>query len=72
MLVTGGMTIWKGHVVIACYDIERSKEELRIYPLEDQLNNQFCIRHPINSRILLLSRRQVAVPIQIFSHLFVG
>ncbi|CAG9534420.1 unnamed protein product [Cercopithifilaria johnstoni] len=58
MLVTGGMTIWGGYVVIACYDIDRSKEELRFYPLENQLNNQFCMRHSINSRILLLSRRQ--------------
>lgn len=57
MLVTGGMTIWGGYVVIACYDIDRCKEELRFYPLENQLNNQFCIRHPISSRILLLSRR---------------
>uniref|UniRef100_A0A915Q7R5 Protein RIC1 homolog n=1 Tax=Setaria digitata TaxID=48799 RepID=A0A915Q7R5_9BILA len=58
MLVTGGMTIWGGYVVIACYDIDRSKEELRFYPLENQLNNHFCIRHSVNSRILLLSRRQ--------------
>uniref|UniRef100_A0A1I7VEJ0 Protein RIC1 homolog n=1 Tax=Loa loa TaxID=7209 RepID=A0A1I7VEJ0_LOALO len=58
MLVTGGMTVWGGYVVIACYDIDRSKEELRFYPLENQLNNQFCIRHPVNSRILLLSRRR--------------
>lgn len=58
MLVTGGMTIWEGYVVVACYDIDRSKEELRFYPLENQLNNQFCIRHAIRSRMLLLSRRQ--------------
>ncbi|KAL3993953.1 RIC1 family protein [Acanthocheilonema viteae] len=58
MLVTGGMTIWGGYVVIACYDIDRSKEELRFYPLENQLNNQFCIRHSVNSRMLLLNRRQ--------------
>uniref|UniRef100_A0A0R3RI92 Protein RIC1 homolog n=1 Tax=Elaeophora elaphi TaxID=1147741 RepID=A0A0R3RI92_9BILA len=58
MLVTGGMTIWGGYVAIACYDIDRSKEELRFYPLENQLNNQFCIRHSVNARMLLLSRRQ--------------
>ncbi|KAM3719655.1 Guanine nucleotide exchange factor [Dirofilaria immitis] len=58
MLVTGGMTIWEGYVVITCYDIDHSKEELRFYPLESQLNNQFCTRHPISSRVLLLNRRQ--------------
>ncbi|VDO37089.1 unnamed protein product [Onchocerca flexuosa] len=57
MLVTGGMTVWEEYVVIACYDIDRSKEELRFYPLENQLNNQFCTRHSLSSRILLLSRR---------------
>lgn len=57
MLVTGGITIWGGHVVIACCDIDHSKEELRFYPLENQLNNQFCIRHSTTSRMLLLNRR---------------
>ncbi|MCP9261481.1 Protein RIC1 [Dirofilaria immitis] len=64
MLVTGGMTIWEGYVVITCYDIDHSKEELRFYPLESQLNNQFCTRHPISSRVLLLNRRYAEIHIQ--------
>ncbi|VDM97826.1 unnamed protein product [Thelazia callipaeda] len=57
MFVTGGMTICYEHVVLACYDTDRCKEELRFYPLENQLNDQFCIKHPVSSRILLLTRR---------------
>lgn len=57
MLVTGGLAIWRGFVVVACYDIDRDKEELRFYPLDRQLDNQYCSRHDTDSRVLMLSRR---------------
>uniref|UniRef100_A0A915BH36 Protein RIC1 homolog n=2 Tax=Parascaris univalens TaxID=6257 RepID=A0A915BH36_PARUN len=57
MLVTGGLAIWRGFVVVACYDIDRDREELRFYPLDRQLDNQYCSRHDTDSRVLMLSRR---------------
>lgn len=58
MLVTGGLAVWRGFAMAACYDIDRDKEELRFYPLDRQLDNQFCTRHSTESRILMLSRRE--------------
>lgn len=57
MLVTGGLAIWNGFAVVSCYDIKRDKEELRFYPFACQLDNQYCSRHPTDSRVLMLSRR---------------
>ncbi|VDM36928.1 unnamed protein product [Toxocara canis] len=57
MLVTGGLAVWRGFVLVACYDIDRDREQLRFYPLDRQLDNQYCSRHDTDSRILMLSRR---------------
>lgn len=58
VLITGGVAVWRGFVVAACYDINRDKEELRFYPVDRQLDNQFCTRHTVESRVLMLSQRE--------------
>ena len=57
MLVTGGLAVWKGFAVVSCYDINYDKEELRFYPFDRQLDNQYCTKHATHSRVLMLSRR---------------
>ncbi|VDK51686.1 unnamed protein product [Anisakis simplex] len=57
MLVTGGLAIWRGFVMVACYDLDRDCEQLRFYPLDRQLDNQFCSRHETDSRVLMFSER---------------
>lgn len=43
--------------MVACYDSDRAKEELRFYPVDQQLDNHFCTKHPTDSRILTFSIR---------------
>uniref|UniRef100_A0A0N5AX60 Protein RIC1 homolog n=1 Tax=Syphacia muris TaxID=451379 RepID=A0A0N5AX60_9BILA len=58
MLVTGGLAVWKRFAIVSCYDVNRDNEELRFYPFDSQLDNQYCIRHGTDSRVLMLSRRE--------------
>ncbi|VDN58497.1 unnamed protein product [Dracunculus medinensis] len=57
LITTGGLAIWNGFIMVACYDSDRAKEELRFYPVDQQLDNHFCTKHPTDSRILTFSIR---------------
>lgn len=64
--MTGGLSVWENHAVVACFDIDSCREELRFYPLDVQLSDHFCMKHPLDSRILLLSRRYALLPVMCY------
>uniref|UniRef100_A0A914XEF7 Protein RIC1 homolog n=1 Tax=Plectus sambesii TaxID=2011161 RepID=A0A914XEF7_9BILA len=57
MYVTGGVCLWRGFAVAACYDVDKEKDDLRFYPLSRQLDNQYCTRWFAEAQILMMNLR---------------
>ncbi|TMS40173.1 hypothetical protein L596_006586 [Steinernema carpocapsae] len=57
LLVTGGISIWNDYVIVVGCDTEGTKEEIRLYPLDKQLDNQYAICYAIDFRVLAMSMR---------------
>ena len=55
MVVTGGLVLWNGFVVAACYDIEKEQDDLRFYPLHRQLDNLYSTRYLAECQILCMN-----------------
>ena len=57
----GGMTWWKEFLIVACFTLSSSQEEIRVYPRQANLENSFaCIQKmssQVSSSTLLYARR---------------
>uniref|UniRef100_A0A1I7ZIN4 Protein RIC1 homolog n=1 Tax=Steinernema glaseri TaxID=37863 RepID=A0A1I7ZIN4_9BILA len=56
-LITGGITLWNEQIVAVGYDAESAREEIRLYPISKQLDNQFAVRHVVEYRVLAINTR---------------
>ncbi|GLH13764.1 Guanine nucleotide exchange factor subunit Rich [Gryllus bimaculatus] len=55
-VVTGGVLWWKEHIVMGCYSIIDSRDEIRIYPRDTRLDNMFLKSVRVHAQVLLLNR----------------
>ena len=51
----GGMTWWGSFLVVACYTLSSSQEEIRIYPRHANLDNSFACITKVNSQVSILA-----------------
>ena len=58
MVVTGGLTWWKDFICVACYNLQESRDEMRIYPRSTNLDNSFAHFRRLRSQILLVNTYQ--------------
>ncbi|XP_076060554.1 guanine nucleotide exchange factor subunit Rich isoform X2 [Oratosquilla oratoria] len=54
-VVTGGLLWWKDCLVLGAYNIAANADELRIYPRDRKLDNQFVKTVPMPAQVLLLN-----------------
>ena len=59
MVVTGGLTWWGEFVCVACYNLQESRDEIRLYPRSTNLDNGFAHIRRLRSQILLANTYQV-------------
>ena len=58
MVVTGGLTWWEDFVCVACYNLQESRDEIRLYPRSTNLDNAFAHIRRLRSQILLANTYQ--------------
>ena len=55
-IVTGGLLWWKDRIIMGCYNLAAPKDEIRIYPKSEKLDNSFAkILTSIDSQVLLIN-----------------
>ena len=54
-IVTGGLLWWKEYVVMGCYNLAALRDEIRIYPRSEKLDNAFAKVVPVEAQVLLLN-----------------
>nr|XP_039247994.1 guanine nucleotide exchange factor subunit RIC1-like [Styela clava] len=55
MVVTGGLTWWDGLIIVACYNLVETQDEIRIYPHNTNLDNVFSYVKRVNSQVLVIN-----------------
>ena len=55
-IVTGGLLWWKDRIIMGCYNLATPKDEIRIYPRTEKLDNSFAkILTSIDAQVLLIN-----------------
>ena len=57
MVVTGGLTWWDGHIIVACYNLLENQDEIRIYPHNANLDNVFSYVRKVYSQVILIAQK---------------
>lgn len=54
-IVTGGLLWWDEFVIVGCYNLNALQDEVRAYPKNQKLDNQFATIMKMDSQVLLLN-----------------
>ncbi|KAF5272536.1 hypothetical protein FQA39_LY07860 [Lamprigera yunnana] len=57
-IVTGGLLWWRDYIVMGCYSIIDNKDEIRFYPRDCKLDNNFSKIVRVSSPVLLINNLQ--------------
>ncbi|XP_059485791.1 guanine nucleotide exchange factor subunit Rich [Neocloeon triangulifer] len=54
-VVTGGILWWRSFIILGCYNIVQSRDEIRIYPKETRLADNFAKVEKAEAQVLILN-----------------
>ncbi|KAF8793874.1 RAB6A-GEF complex partner protein 1 like protein [Argiope bruennichi] len=54
-VVMGGLLWWEDQIILGCYNLRDLRDEIRVYPQESKLDNQFVRVVKMDSQVLQLS-----------------
>ena len=55
-IVTGGLLWWQHFLIIGCFNISANRDELRLYPRDQRLENSYAKVEEVEAQVLLLNR----------------
>lgn len=51
LFTQGGLTWWRGLIIVACFNLVSTQDELRIYPNNTNLDNVFSYTKKVHSQV---------------------
>ncbi|XP_065331674.1 guanine nucleotide exchange factor subunit Rich isoform X2 [Cloeon dipterum] len=54
-VVTGGILWWHSYIILGCYNLVQSRDEIRIYPKETRLADNFAKIEKADAQVLILN-----------------
>ncbi|XP_070563112.1 guanine nucleotide exchange factor subunit RIC1-like isoform X2 [Ptychodera flava] len=55
MVVNGGLCWWRDFIIVACYNLNESRDEIRLYPRVSNLDNAFATITKVPYQVLLVN-----------------